>query len=111
MNTGVVQMERLPRKSNRTTTMKDSISLLFTAAAMIAVIPQNLHAGTHLENRGRAGYTVVQDRDANRDLSLQDNRRETNVALVIEKPRQDRSVLVNMGRAGYRYDRSRDQGR
>ncbi len=91
--------------------MKTSISLLFAAAALVVAIPQTAQAGTHLENRGRAGYAVVRDREPAAAITRPDDRRETNVALVMEKPGADRPVLMNMGRAGYHYVYRQDQGR
>ena len=89
--------------------MKHSISHFLAAAAVAAaLVPVLGYAGTHLVPQGRAGYTVCQDREPQ---MKNDTRRETNVALVMDKPEQKAPVLQNMGRAGYRYNRTRDAGR
>lgn len=66
------------------------------------------HAGTRIVTQGRAGYSIVPERESR--AMVQNNRRETRVALVMEKPRRPVTVLI-AGRAGNIYIRTPDRAR
>jgi hypothetical protein len=88
--------------------MKTSLIHLASAVAVAAaLVPLMSYAETRLVSHGRAGYIVVHvpERTANA------NQRETNVALVMEKPRESRTTLQTMGRAGYQYTPARETRR
>lgn len=87
--------------------MKNTIIPLFAIAAC-ALISTVAQAETKVVSQGRAGFTIIHTSDD--AARYRDNRPETRVALVMDKPEQTRTVKT-VGRAGYRVVPAGNRGR
>ncbi|MEO5916910.1 MAG: hypothetical protein ABIS50_21965 [Luteolibacter sp.] len=87
--------------------MKTIIKL--TTTSLLGIFAATAHAETKIVTQGRAGYAVVHV--DNGQSMARNNPRETNVALVMEKPGQSTARVETMGRAGYRVVPANTQGR
>lgn len=67
------------------------------------------HAETKIVNQGRAGFAVVHFAESQNKAGTP--RRETNVALVMEKPDASTTRVHTLGRAGYAVVPAGHQGR
>jgi len=75
--------------------MKTTITTL-AATAMLATFATSAHADTKVVSQGRAGSVIIHFDD---QKSIP--QRETNVALVMEKPGAPTTKVQTIGRAGY----------